>query len=262
VNADHTALTFKLRDGVKWHDGKPFTADDVKCTFDLLINKGKEKLRLNYRESWWVNSRRDHGRQPERGHAAYEEAPAGFACFARVGRYADLSLPHIGGGRMRQNPVGTGPFKFGEYNPTRASRSSRTRTTGSRGGRILTLSSIRSSRTGSTAELAFAAGNADMMFPYTVTFPMLKDIKAQAPQAVCQDGATSESVGILLNWTKPPFDNADVRNAIALTLDRKTFIDILGQGQGNIGGALLPGRTAPGASPKSASRRCRAIAAT
>src|SRR3981189_1268304 len=31
-----TALTFKLRQGVKWHDGKPFTARDVKCTWDLL----------------------------------------------------------------------------------------------------------------------------------------------------------------------------------------------------------------------------------
>jgi peptide/nickel transport system substrate-binding protein len=31
---DGTELTFKLRDGVKWHDGKPFTAQDVKCTFD------------------------------------------------------------------------------------------------------------------------------------------------------------------------------------------------------------------------------------
>src|ERR1044072_7530105 len=32
-NEDHTAITFKLRDGVKWHDGKPFTSADVKCTF-------------------------------------------------------------------------------------------------------------------------------------------------------------------------------------------------------------------------------------
>ena len=54
-NADNTALTFKLREGVKWHDGKPFTAADVKCTLDLLTNQGPEKLRLNYRESWWVN---------------------------------------------------------------------------------------------------------------------------------------------------------------------------------------------------------------
>src|SRR6476469_9063672 len=52
---DGKELTFKLRDGVKWHDGKPFTAADVKCTFDLLTNKAKEKLRLNFRETWWVN---------------------------------------------------------------------------------------------------------------------------------------------------------------------------------------------------------------
>ena len=31
-NEDGTELTFALRQGVKWHDGKPFTAQDVKCT--------------------------------------------------------------------------------------------------------------------------------------------------------------------------------------------------------------------------------------
>src|SRR3954468_17129768 len=35
---DHT-LTFQLRDGVKWHDGKPFTSADVKCTWDMLTGK-------------------------------------------------------------------------------------------------------------------------------------------------------------------------------------------------------------------------------
>ena len=38
---DHTRLTFKLRRGVNWHDGKPFTAADVKCTWDLLTGKAK-----------------------------------------------------------------------------------------------------------------------------------------------------------------------------------------------------------------------------
>ena len=41
---DGKELTFKLRQGVKWHDGKPFTAADVKCTLDLLQGKAKESF--------------------------------------------------------------------------------------------------------------------------------------------------------------------------------------------------------------------------
>ena len=37
-NADNTVLTFKIRQGVKWSDGQPFTAKDVIFTFDLLKN--------------------------------------------------------------------------------------------------------------------------------------------------------------------------------------------------------------------------------
>jgi peptide/nickel transport system substrate-binding protein len=47
---DRTRLTFHLRRGVKWHDGRPFTAQDVKCTWDLLTGKSTEKLRLNPRK--------------------------------------------------------------------------------------------------------------------------------------------------------------------------------------------------------------------
>ena len=36
-NEEGTELSLPLRQGVKWHDGKPFTAQDVKCTWDLLM---------------------------------------------------------------------------------------------------------------------------------------------------------------------------------------------------------------------------------
>src|ERR1700686_3894645 len=45
-----TALTFQLRQGVSWHDGKPFTAADVKCTWDLILGVGADKLRSNPRK--------------------------------------------------------------------------------------------------------------------------------------------------------------------------------------------------------------------
>jgi peptide/nickel transport system substrate-binding protein len=52
---DYTRLEFRLRQGVKWHDGRPFTARDVKCTWDILAGKSDDKLRLNPRKAWYRN---------------------------------------------------------------------------------------------------------------------------------------------------------------------------------------------------------------
>src|SRR6266446_7728889 len=52
---DGKDLTFKLHQGVRWHDGKPFTGKDVKCTWDLLTGKASEKLRVNPRKPWYRN---------------------------------------------------------------------------------------------------------------------------------------------------------------------------------------------------------------
>jgi peptide/nickel transport system substrate-binding protein len=54
-NEDGTELTLSLREGVKWHDGKPFSVEDVKCTWDLLTGKSQETLRINPRKSWYRN---------------------------------------------------------------------------------------------------------------------------------------------------------------------------------------------------------------
>src|SRR5215471_9027332 len=54
-DSSKTELWFTLHDGVKWHDGKPFTANDVKCTWDTLLGKSSEKLRLNPRKAWYRN---------------------------------------------------------------------------------------------------------------------------------------------------------------------------------------------------------------
>src|ERR687889_191824 len=52
---DGKQLTFKLRQGVKWHDGKPFTAADVRCTFDLIQGTAKDRLRGKPRKDWYHN---------------------------------------------------------------------------------------------------------------------------------------------------------------------------------------------------------------
>jgi peptide/nickel transport system substrate-binding protein len=50
----------------------------------------------------------------------------------------------------------------------------------------------------------------------------------------------NNSRDLLVNRAVPPFDKLELRQAIALSLDRQAFIDILAEGQGTIGGAVLP----------------------
>jgi peptide/nickel transport system substrate-binding protein len=154
--------------------------------------------------------------------------------------YTPIYPCHVSAAQMRQHPIGTGPFRFVEYKPNQDIKLERNPDYWKPGRPYLDGVEYQIIPNRSTAMLAFVASQFDMTFPYEVTFPLLKDIKSQMPQAVCQSGPATESIGVLMNRTKPPFDNADVREAVALTLDRGSFIEILGQGQGDIGGALLP----------------------
>src|ERR1700745_2490031 len=54
-DATNTRLTFKLKQGVKWHDGQPFTAKDVQCTWRMLIGKTeKQDFKRNPQKVWYT----------------------------------------------------------------------------------------------------------------------------------------------------------------------------------------------------------------
>ena len=52
---DNLVLTLKLREGVKWHDGKPFTSADVQCTWDLIQEKRVSNWRKNSLKELYEN---------------------------------------------------------------------------------------------------------------------------------------------------------------------------------------------------------------
>jgi len=133
------------------------------------------------------------------------------------------------------------PFKFVEYKPNESIKLTRNPDYWKPGRPYLDGIEYTVIRNVSTAILAFVSGKFDMTFPYNLTVPLLKDVQSQMPQAICElapDGGINRN--LLVNRDVPPFDNPDLRRAMALSLDRKAFIDILGEGQGEIGGVLQP----------------------
>ena len=238
-SADGKALTFKLRSGVKWHDGKPFTSADVKCTMDLLKGLREDKLRLNPRRNWYDNV------QETVTNGDFEVTfKLGWAQPSLLGMLASGYSPmypcHVNAATMRTRPIGTGPFRFVEMRQNEIIRLARNPDYWKPGRPYLDGIEMPIITTRATAILAFIAGRVDMTFPTEVSPPILADVKLQAPQSVCRMGPTNVSVNLIINRDKAPFDNPDLRRAMALTVDRKAFNDILYEGTGSLGAAMLP----------------------
>src|SRR5882724_2994802 len=238
-SGDGKTLTFKLHQGVKWHDGKPFTSADVKCTFDMLMGKSEQKFRQNPRKSWYdqVNDVTTNG-DFETSFNLKRPQPALLSLLASG--YTPVHPCHVSPGDMRTKPVGTGPFKFVEFKANESIKLVRNPDYFKKGlphldGIEFTIITNRS-----TAILGFVAGKFDMTFPTHITIPLLKDVKSQAPNAVCVVEPVNVSTNIIVNSSAPPFDNVDIRRAMAMALDRKSFISIMFEGQGDAGGTMLP----------------------
>jgi peptide/nickel transport system substrate-binding protein len=115
-NEDGTELTFPLHRGVTWHDGQPFTAKDVKCTWDLLTGKSSEKFRINPGKSWYRNLDQvsTNGDYEVTFHLKRPQ-PAFLMLLANG--FTAVYPCHVSPRDMRQHPIGTGPCKFGEFKP-------------------------------------------------------------------------------------------------------------------------------------------------
>src|ERR1051326_8456317 len=236
---DKTGLTFKLRQGVKWHDGKPFTAKDVKCTFDLLQGKSADKLRLNPRKGWWHNV--DNISADSDLQATFHlKRPQPALLTLLASGYSPIYPCHVSPAQMRQHPIGTGPFNFVEYKPKEYIKVAKNPDYWKPGRPYLDGIEYDIVPNRSTAILGFAAKQFDMTWPFYITVPLLRDVKSQAPNAICELRTNNGTSNLLINRDKPPFDNADLRKAFALSIDRKAFVDILTEGQGKVGGAMLP----------------------
>src|SRR5436190_8893065 len=117
---DGKTLTFALREGVKWHDGKPFTAADVKCTFELLAGTAKDNFKVNFRKGWYANveSVSINGDFEAVFHL---KAPQPALLGLLASGFTPVYPCHVPPAEMRRAPVGTGRSSSPSTRRTRAS---------------------------------------------------------------------------------------------------------------------------------------------
>jgi peptide/nickel transport system substrate-binding protein len=174
---DGKQLTFKLRQGVKWHDGKPFTAADVRCTWELLLGKASEKLRVNPRKAWYrnldsVTTKGDY----EAAFVLKRPQPALLTLLASG--FSPVYPCHVPPAQMRQHPIGTGPFKFVEFKPNQGIKITRNLDYWKEGRPYLDGIEWTIIKNVSTAVLAFTAGKFDLTLGLPLPLPLVKDVKS------------------------------------------------------------------------------------
>src|ERR1700726_2214120 len=236
---DGTKLVFHLRQGVKWHDGRPFTAADVKCTWDLIQGKSAERLRVNPRKSWYANLAEVVPSGDYEVTFVLKRPQPAFIALLATGM-SPVYPCHVSPSQMRQHPIGTGPFKFVEFRPNEFIKVVKNPDYWKPGLPHLDAVEYTILRNRSTAILAFVAGKYDLTFAGTLTIPLTHDLQKQRPDAICELPPGSVSTNLIINRDKPPFDNPELRRAMALALDRQAFIDILTAGEGFRAAAMQP----------------------
>jgi peptide/nickel transport system substrate-binding protein len=168
------------------------------------------------------------------------ERPQAALLMMLASGYTPVYPCHVSTRDMRTKPVGTGPFKFVEFKGNESIKVVRNPEYWKKGRPYVDAIEFRIIASRSTRILAFVAGEFDMTFTNDVTIPLLRDVKSQAPKAICEITTQYVNRNLIVNRESAPFNNPQIRKAMALAIDRSAFIKILTEGKGDPGGAMLP----------------------
>jgi peptide/nickel transport system substrate-binding protein len=223
---------FHLRHGVKFHDGRPLTAADVKFTFDSILSGAVQS--------------------PKRGTylmvASVEAPDESTVVFHLREPYSsllwNLTSPGIGivpkgsGSEVARDPIGTGPFQF--VSMTRDEEVVLERNPDYFGGapkikrarfRIVPEAIVRA--------LELRKGTADIGGVNSLTPDMVLALRKQPGIAVEEQPGTVLTY-VAFNFDDPILAHREVRQALAYASDRETLIRYLLRGQARPASSLLP----------------------
>jgi peptide/nickel transport system substrate-binding protein len=113
---DHRSLTFALRRNVRWHDGQPLTAQDVKYTFDMVREapEASARLRINPRKDWYAAVEAIDVPDPYTVTFRLRRPQPSLLMMLASG-YSPVYTAHVAPAEFRTHCVGTGPFRLKEW---------------------------------------------------------------------------------------------------------------------------------------------------
>ena len=223
---DPRTYVFKLRKGVKWHNGREFAAEDVKYSFERQISNG------SINQSIYATVL-DKVEIPDASTVKFttKEPFAPFISYIAGPREGNIVPQEVVNekGDLKATMIGTGPFKFVEYTPGNEAKFVRNPDYWNKDQPLLDELIIKYIPDDTSRLAALRNNSVDFAYFGSAIFvkPYLSDPGIQWAQ-----GKALNTRHFVLNNSVPPLNDVRVRQAISLSINRQEIVDtnLLGLG--------------------------------
>lgn len=247
---DHRTLTLYLEPTLRWHDGVPTTARDAAFTLALVADPAAGSPRRAEGEGIEQATAADDTTLVVRFRSPQPDVPAVLCELPLVPRHRLDTVPRaaLRQAAYERAPVGNGPFRFAERRPgARWTFVPNAAFPASMGGPPRLARLVVAVVDEPTTKFAgLVSGELDV----AGIAPTAAALLARDPVARVLSYPVAFSAGLVFNSARPPFDDARVRQAVDLSLDRRRLVDAALAGYAvPAGGAVPPGNPLARAQP-------------
>jgi ABC-type transport system substrate-binding protein len=236
---DGLSYTFKLRDGVKFHNGKAFTSADAKYTLDTLLASDSPKSNDFFEGTGTA-------RKP---YVKSVEAPDPLTLVVRLNKPLNKFLSNfVSFGMMpqgyttdqqRQTPIGTGAYKFVRLDESQQVIDLAANDDYWGGAPSVKQLRVRAILDANTLQAELRSGGVDIAAVANLQPDTYEALKQDPNLKVAQFPGVNVSY-LLFNATAEPLSDARVRQAIAYAIDRQAIVKELLLGQARVANSILP----------------------
>lgn len=226
-NPEATEFTFKLREGVTFHDGTPCTSKDVVATYKAILNPDIPASAVSVLDMVETIEAVDDTTVRFKLKTPYADLPTSTAhANARI-----LSAAALAGdlSALDTQVNGTGPFKLENYDSARITRLVKNENYFIPGKPYLDAVEMHLFPDLAAETTNFLLGDVDVML--VVQQADFERIAA-APGIKALRVPSGRYVNVVMRQDQPPFDDVRVRKALAMSVDRQLLVDIVLEGLG------------------------------
>ncbi len=234
VSEELKTWTFKLRQGVKFHNGEPFNAATVKFSFE----RAADKASTNKDKATFANI--DSINTPDAHTVVLSLKNGDPDLLFKLGQATAVMVEPRSVATNSTKPVGTGPFLLDHW--SKGSSVTLLRWDGYRNTAAVKLRRVQMRFISDPAAqvAALLSGDVDL-FPRVSAARSLQQFQANKKFQVLVGGSRAKTI-LAINNKRKPLDNVLVRRAITHAIDRKSVIEGAADGFGvPIGSYLVPG---------------------